>query len=115
MDWAAGKFVLEAAQLVLVVGAWIYAWRIKHDRALLGKIDEQAALISDHEIKLVTLSERMAAMPKHGDLEQIHDRISGVKDSVGDVRNDTAALVEAVGGLKRSFDILNSHHMSIKP
>jgi len=114
IDWNAAKFFLDFIALGFAFAAWIYAWRVKHDRAWQTKLAELSEVISGHEIKIVTLSERMAAMPKHGDLEQIHDRISGVKDSVSDMRSDTSMLLEAVNGLKRSFDILNNHHMGLK-
>lgn len=114
MTWAEAKFWLDAAALVLALGSWGYTWLSNRSRQNDVRFEQHGAVLQQHGAELITIREQLKAQPTHGDLQMLHDRISAGNQSLAATREDVAALLEGLKGMRRAIDRLNDYHMGLK-
>ena len=95
-----------------LVVLWI-AWTIRsmareEQRKFARDFDERLA---QQERSLTQLRSRFEHSPGHNDLQTIHQRVSDIKDKVYEIGGEVKGAHADIGGLKRSMDILVSHHI----
>lgn len=100
------------AVVINLVVLWI-AWTIRsmareEQRAFARDFD---ARLAKQESNLTQLRSRFESSPGHNDLHFIHQRVSDIKDKVYEIGGEVKGAHADIGGLKRSMDILVSHHI----
>ncbi|MCY4431581.1 MAG: hypothetical protein OXC11_14480 [Rhodospirillales bacterium] len=106
------------------IGATVAAFaglflRVRSNEARLGLVEKAAQRQEQVErefgvLKELTtrIDERLKHLPKHGDLQRIHDRISANGNKTHDTQTTIAGMAEEVRGLRSSVDRL--HQIELK-
>lgn len=112
INWDAAKFFVDLVYLLGVIAVGVYAWIISRSKVNTEAIVEVDGRLNDHEVRIVRLEEYDRHAPNREDIEQLHTRVSNVKDAVNEVGEKMANLSGVLSGMKRSVDRLNDYHMN---
>ena len=111
---------------VSIIGTWLIWWHSRSKASkdeiansvnlvkteLSGQINLVADVTNVHGNRLTKLETSLEHMPKHEDMEKLHDRISEVKNNTAKIATDVSAVTASVKAIARNVDLLNQHKMS---
>jgi hypothetical protein len=126
IDYAAAKFWIDAAQILVTALISIYLWYDRRDRATRGAVhdacdkiealgDDTAekidalgsrvdARLAGHEARITTVEACVENAPKHADLAAIYDRINAIGSKVDEMSGE-------LRGFRRGIDLIQQHLM----
>lgn len=130
IDYAAAKFWIDAAQILVTALVGIYLWYDRRDRATRGAVDTLGrdacekietlgrdtvekidalgrrvdARLDGHEARITTVEACVENAPKHADLAAIYDRINAIGSKVDEMSGE-------LRGFRRGIDLIQQHLM----
>lgn len=129
IDYAAAKFWIDAAQILVTALIGIYLWYDRRDRATRGAVDVMGRDASEkidtlgrdtgekiealdrrldgHEARLITVEACVEHVPRHADLAAIYERINAIGGKVDEMSGE-------LKGFRRGIDLIQQHLMGDK-
>jgi hypothetical protein len=125
-DYAAAKFWIDLAQILITALIGVYLWYDRRDRATRGavdalgrdagekiedlrrdtgeKVEALSIRVAGNEARIATVETILEAAPKHGDLAAIYERINAIGGKVDEMSGE-------LRGFRRGIDLIQQHLM----
>ena len=101
MDIETAKFLFQIAQFVLTCGVGFYVYMSSKDNVTNDRI---TVLQDDLDDKLDHHGERIARLeqgPRQSDLNDLHDRVTGVATALSEMRGEMKGMNSMLGTIDR--------------
>lgn len=111
-DYDALKFWVDVIFKFGTIAGLVWLAVRRHSHLNGVRLDEHEDKLAEHDIKFAVIDQRLKSQPTHEDIQRVHDRISVVGTNQAKTREDIAALLEGMKGIRVAVDRLHADRLS---
>jgi len=106
MDYDAGRFWFDVAQLILtsLIGVYVYfSNRHRVTNSRIGALEKDVdTRLDDHANRITKMEATIDKAPTHDDLSKLYERLNSISGKLESVNGQ-------VGGITRNVDLISQH------
>lgn len=103
IDYAAARFWLDVAVLIAVAANTAYTWAANRSKVNKAAIAEISNRVGKVEQRMSDLEADVNHLPDRGDIDTLHDRITGVSNQVSEVSGELRGIDRTLQNIHQSL------------
>lgn len=111
-DYDALKFWVDVIFKFGTIAGLVWLAVRRHSHLNGVRLDEHEDRLGGHDIEFAVIKQRLESQPTHQDIQRVHDRISVVGTNQAKTREDIAALLEGMKGVRVAVDRLHTDRLN---